>query len=213
MAERTADRDPSISSSATEADHFDDKDKICSSESLLANLNTSADHESGDDMERIGLLPTEDQDDQMKPAHSKQGPAKGSAIIWMVVNTLATIGIVSSSADIFRFAVFTNIVGLIGLHKQNYLFRFILKTCTTFLRDLSFLYNMAHAIHTFSTSIPTRYFLTQKSSSQRNHPFGNYNGVKRHSSKFIPRLFDYYFLPSRAYSTYTNRCTYELRFI
>jgi solute carrier family 35 protein E3 len=93
MTERAIDREPSISSSVTEAETFDDNEKNRSStDGGFVNLKSPEEMEIGDDVERAELLPEE---------HEKPPPAKQpetsmrSSVIWMVVNTLATIGIVS----------------------------------------------------------------------------------------------------------------------
>lgn len=92
MTERATDREPSITSSVTEAETFDDNEKPGSStDGAFANLKSPEEMEIGDDVERAELLPAE---------HEKPPPAKQpetsmrSSIVWMVVNTLATIGIV-----------------------------------------------------------------------------------------------------------------------
>lgn len=94
MAERSTDRAPSVSSSVTEAEAFDDNEKgttPSSSNGSYVILKTPDELEIGDDVERAGLLPG----DQEKPAQPQLDNSAQSAVIWMVVNTLATIGIVS----------------------------------------------------------------------------------------------------------------------
>jgi solute carrier family 35, member E3 len=90
MAERAADLAPSASSSVTEAEVYDynEKDGVDSS---FVKVNTPGDVEQGDDVERAELLPAEHE----KPAPAKPDNSTRTAVIWMVVNTLATIGIVS----------------------------------------------------------------------------------------------------------------------
>jgi solute carrier family 35 protein E3 len=89
MAERLVERAPSISSSVTEAEAYDDHEK---GSPLLSALKTPDELEIGDDVERAELLPQENE----KAQPPKPDPSMKSAGIWMVVNTLATIGIVSS---------------------------------------------------------------------------------------------------------------------
>lgn len=91
----TAERRPSISSSDTAAELlFDENEKNhkTSSEGSYANMKTPEEMEIGDDEERGELLP--------QPSLEKPEPAPESsmkvAAAWMVVNTLATIGIVCS---------------------------------------------------------------------------------------------------------------------
>jgi solute carrier family 35 protein E3 len=94
MAERAADREPSISSSVTEAETFDDNEKH-GTEGSFVKVKTPEEVEHGDDVERAELL----REDHEKPAAPpKPDNSTRSAIIWMVVNTLATIGIVSLEA-------------------------------------------------------------------------------------------------------------------
>ncbi|KAE8444405.1 hypothetical protein EG329_000605 [Mollisiaceae sp. DMI_Dod_QoI] len=99
MAERPTDREPSISSSVTEAEAFDDNEKSGSStEGGFVKLKSPEEMEIGDDVERAELLPEEHE----KPPQPKQPETSmRSAIIWMVVNTLATIGIVFTNKAIF----------------------------------------------------------------------------------------------------------------
>lgn len=95
MTERAADREPSISSSVTEAEAFDDNEKNGSSTSDggFVNLKSPEEMEIGDDVERAELLP---EDHEKAPPAKQPDTSMRSSIIWMVVNTLATIGIVSS---------------------------------------------------------------------------------------------------------------------
>jgi solute carrier family 35 protein E3 len=88
MADRTVERAPSISSSVTEAEAYDDHEKVAP---ILTSLKTPDELEIGDDVERAELLPRENE----KPQSPKPDTSMKSAGIWMVVNTLATIGIVS----------------------------------------------------------------------------------------------------------------------
>lgn len=91
MAERSADRTPSVSSSVTEADSYDEKNNDMKRVDSFTKLRSPDELEIGDDVERAGLLPQ--QAEQEKPQAAD--PSMKSAVVWMVVNTLATIGIVS----------------------------------------------------------------------------------------------------------------------
>jgi solute carrier family 35 protein E3 len=116
MAERSADRAPSVSSSVTEAEAYDENEKNGtrnSTEVSFIKVKSPEDLEIGDEVERAELLPA----DHEKPPQPTHDSSVRSAFVWMVVNTLATIGIVSSKsqlADIMREAnqvllqVFTN---------------------------------------------------------------------------------------------------------
>jgi len=100
MAERSTDRAPSISSSVTEAEAYDDNEKNgtrSSTEGSYVKLKTPDELEIGDDVERAELLPAE----QEKPPQPKPDNSMRSALVWMVVNTLATIGIVFTNKAIF----------------------------------------------------------------------------------------------------------------
>lgn len=88
MADRPADRAPSVSSSVTEADAYDDHEKMAG----VSSLKDPEELEIGDDIESAGLLPLE----QEKPEAKKSDNSARTAALWMIVNTLATIGIVSS---------------------------------------------------------------------------------------------------------------------
>lgn len=92
MADRSADRVPSSSSSVTDAEHFDENEKMTSSNTSFVKVKAEDDVEAGDDVERAELLPEEHVD---KPAPVVKDNSTRTAVIWMVVNTLATIGIVS----------------------------------------------------------------------------------------------------------------------
>ena len=89
MAERPTDLAASVSSSVTEAEVYDDNEKQATDASFVQV--TPRDVESGDDVERAELLPAE----QEKAAPAKPDHSTRTAVIWMAVNTLATIGIVS----------------------------------------------------------------------------------------------------------------------
>jgi solute carrier family 35 protein E3 len=97
MAERSNERADSISSSVTEAETFDGSvgaSSLSTTDGAFTKLKAPEEMEIGDDLEeRAGLLPAEQQDE--KPQPSAQDNSTRTAVIWMVVNTLATIGIVS----------------------------------------------------------------------------------------------------------------------
>jgi len=92
-----AERRPSISSgSSTEPEIiFDEneKNRKTSSEGSYVNMKTPEEMEIGDDEERGDLLP------QMSQEKAEPVPENSvrSGAMWMIVNTLATIGIVRSS--------------------------------------------------------------------------------------------------------------------
>ncbi|KAF4630411.1 hypothetical protein G7Y89_g7728 [Cudoniella acicularis] len=98
MAERSADREPSISSSTTDAEIFDENEKNANAEGTFTSLKSPDELDIGDDVERTGLLPAADHE---KPVPAEPESSMRSAIIWMVVNTLATIGIVFTNKAIF----------------------------------------------------------------------------------------------------------------
>ncbi|KAH8594765.1 triose-phosphate transporter family-domain-containing protein [Bisporella sp. PMI_857] len=92
---------PSVSSSVTETEPYDEKNGMRSSpEGSFVNLKAPDEMdigELGEDVERMELLPpTDDEKPQPTPDTSTR-----TAIIWMVVNTLATIGIVFTNKAIF----------------------------------------------------------------------------------------------------------------
>lgn len=93
MAERSSDRAASVSSSVTEADNYDEKNGDSRSEGSFVKLKSPEELDVDDDVERAELLPQEPQPE--KP-NTTEGSVR-SAAIWMVINTLATIGIVSGS--------------------------------------------------------------------------------------------------------------------
>ena len=94
MAERSIDRTPSIASSVTEAEAFDDNEKTAlgSTDGSVTNLKSPEEMEIDDDVERVGLLPQDEQEKPPQPATKDNTTT--TAVVWMVVNTLATIGIV-----------------------------------------------------------------------------------------------------------------------
>jgi solute carrier family 35 protein E3 len=101
MTESSTDRDrtASISSSTTEAESYDDTGKLggkSSEEESYVNLKTPEELEIGDDVERAELLAQSEQEKPPAPESTLR-----SSIIWMVVNTLATIGIVFTNKAIF----------------------------------------------------------------------------------------------------------------
>ena len=95
MADRSTERPASISSSHTETEALDDHEKngtASSSDGSYVKLKTPDEMDIGDDIERAELLPP----DQEKPEPQPIPPDNSTrtAAIWMIVNTLATIGIV-----------------------------------------------------------------------------------------------------------------------
>ncbi|CAG8959375.1 hypothetical protein HYFRA_00001273 [Hymenoscyphus fraxineus] len=99
MADRTADRVPSSSSSVTagDVDHYDENEKMVSSNGSFVKLKAEDVEEIGDDVERAELLP----EVHVEKAAPVKDNSTRTAIIWMVVNTLATIGIVFTNKAIF----------------------------------------------------------------------------------------------------------------
>ncbi|KAK2628589.1 hypothetical protein QTJ16_001692 [Diplocarpon rosae] len=98
MAEQSIDRTSSVRSSITEADAFEDQEKYGSGEGSFVKLKTPEELETGDDIERAELLPAVDEKAASQP---KQETSTRQAVTWMVVNTLATIGIVFTNKAIF----------------------------------------------------------------------------------------------------------------
>jgi len=100
MADRMADKPSSSSSSVTEHDSFHDPEKSGSRDSDDGRfaLKTPDELEKDNDFEREGLLPEEEK------APAPPTSTARSSLIWMVVNTLATIGIVCYSSSISDFS-------------------------------------------------------------------------------------------------------------
>jgi len=82
------DRIVSASSSVTAAEPYDDNEKMSE-----GRLKTPDEMDIGDDIERAELLSEHDEGEKPAPA-PKPDTSTRTAVIWMVVNTLATIGIV-----------------------------------------------------------------------------------------------------------------------
>jgi hypothetical protein len=95
MADRAGDRALSPSSSLTEADNFDDE-KGANGSSSYVKVKAPEEMEMGTDIERAELLQPVDQQKSAEPEKS----SVRTAVIWMVVNTLATIGIVCRSLTV-----------------------------------------------------------------------------------------------------------------
>jgi solute carrier family 35, member E3 len=90
-----ADRTISISSSGTEAEAYEnEKNHSPTYDSSHVNMKTPEEMEMGEDVEeRAGLLPAVMAVAQEKAAEPEKATVR-SAVIWMTINTLATIGIV-----------------------------------------------------------------------------------------------------------------------
>lgn len=96
-----ADRDAEIAgSSSSEHNTVHDKaeNEICMVENVMPPATLPDEIDMGDDVERAGLLPNTIEE---KPALSKSENSTTLAVIWMIVNTLATIGIVFTNKSIF----------------------------------------------------------------------------------------------------------------
>jgi solute carrier family 35 protein E3 len=102
MADHLGDR-TSVSSSITEAEAYMEGEKKLSHDGSFVEMKRPEEMEMGSDIERAELLPGSRQPE--KTVETAPSTAR-AAIIWMVVNTLATIGIVShthpSTCDPFR---------------------------------------------------------------------------------------------------------------
>jgi solute carrier family 35 protein E3 len=81
------DRAPSVSSSITEGPD----EKKNSSDGSFVKLKAGEGSEAGDDVERA-----EDHEEEKPAAPTAKHNSTRTAILWMVVNTLATIGIVNN---------------------------------------------------------------------------------------------------------------------
>ena len=103
MAERSTNRAPSVSSSEAETSDENEKSSTLgsSTDEPFTKPTFPEDLETGDDVERAGLLSAE-QEDQEKAQPPAQEASTRTAFIWMVVNTLATIGIVGDMASEVR---------------------------------------------------------------------------------------------------------------
>ena len=93
MADRPGDRSASVSSSITEAEAYDENEKSHSpTDSSYVHTKTPEEMEAGDE-ERAELIPAAVHVVQEKATEPEKATVR-SAVIWMVINTLATIGIV-----------------------------------------------------------------------------------------------------------------------
>ncbi|KAG4431629.1 hypothetical protein IFR05_012892 [Cadophora sp. M221] len=90
------DRIASASSSVTAAEPYDDNEKMSE-----GRLKTPDEMDIGDDIERAELLSEHDDGDEKPAPAPKPDTSTRTAVIWMVVNTLATIGIVFTNKAIF----------------------------------------------------------------------------------------------------------------
>ncbi|KAI9746433.1 MAG: hypothetical protein M1818_000146 [Claussenomyces sp. TS43310] len=91
MADRLGDRSGSVSSAEAEAyDHGEKSPMRTSHDGSFIKLTTPEEMERGSDIERAELVPPV----QPEKGPESDGTSARAAIIWMVVNTLATIGIV-----------------------------------------------------------------------------------------------------------------------
>ena len=205
MPERSS--SPSISSSITENEPYGDEKNGTKTSSDGSYVNLKAPEEMdigdiGDDVERMELLPpTEQEKTQPAPDNSMK-----SAVIWMVVNTLATIGIVRCANFTWQWLE-TNMRCAIGLHQQSYLLGSFVETRTAYVRGLSLFYNMAYAFYPLAASIC--YVCPKKSGYQGDYPSRRGYVTKCYSTQSLTRIFNSYILPSCSDSPDTYGCTYE----
>lgn len=97
MADRVGDRAGPASSPEAEAyDHGEKSPARSSNDGSFIKLKTADEMERGSDVERAELLQAPPQE----KAAEAEGTSARAAIVWMVVNTLATIGIVGITMDI-----------------------------------------------------------------------------------------------------------------
>jgi solute carrier family 35 protein E3 len=94
MAERSSERDPSIGRGENET--FNEKRSSRDSSEGSYAVKTPEEMEMGDEVERDRLLQEEDSQKTVSTPPPSEGTTR-SAVIWMVVNTLATIGIVRAA--------------------------------------------------------------------------------------------------------------------
>lgn len=93
MADHPADRSVSVSSSITEAEAYDENEKNQSpTDSSYVHMKKPEEMDIGDE-ERAELIPAAVHVVQEKATEPEKATVR-SAVIWMVINTLATIGIV-----------------------------------------------------------------------------------------------------------------------
>jgi solute carrier family 35, member E3 len=94
MAERPSDRSVSVSSSRIEAEAYDENEKNHSptTDNSYVYMKTPEEMEIGDE-ERAELIPAAVHVVQEMATEPEKATVR-SAVIWMVINTLATIGIV-----------------------------------------------------------------------------------------------------------------------
>jgi solute carrier family 35, member E3 len=104
MAERPGDHSVSVSPSITEAEAYDENEKSHSpTDSSYVHMKTPEEMEIGDE-ERAELIPSVVHVAQEKATEPEKATVR-SAVIWMVVNTLATIGIVGLRLDCIRLRI------------------------------------------------------------------------------------------------------------
>jgi hypothetical protein len=205
MAATRSDRPPSISSSVTEAEVFDDEKHGAagSSDGSFVKLKTPDEIEAGDDVERAELLPG----GQEKAPQPKAENSTKAAAAWMVVNTLATIGIVSF-ANLCRLRGIPADPMTPGLHEQGNLFRPVTEVGATHLRSLSFLHNMAYALYPLPASICD--VRPKEGCNQRDYSLGNCHVSQCHPPESLAGVLDRHILPSSTNPTDTHGCVDEL---
>jgi solute carrier family 35, member E3 len=104
MADRVQDRDGSIGSSSTEAEPYDESEKNQpNGDSSYVHLKTPEEMEIADE-ESAELLPAAAHVVQQTATETEKTSVR-TAVIWMVVNTLATIGIVSLALEILALVM------------------------------------------------------------------------------------------------------------
>lgn len=108
MADRPVDRSVSVSSSIIEAEAYDEKEKNHSptTDSSYVHMKTPEEMEIGDE-EKAELIPAAMHVAQEKATEPEKATVR-SAMIWMVINTLATIGIVCPHLETIRLRLLIN---------------------------------------------------------------------------------------------------------
>ncbi|KAK8049913.1 Solute carrier family 35 member E3 [Apiospora phragmitis] len=170
----------SVASLSTEGDNEKYSSFDGGNQDRISQHTAVDDAEAQNSRENDGLLGKNEDDDQQTHPQTPEAPPKKSggmttAIIWMVVNTLATIGIVFTNKAIFSDPS--------------------PETRATQLRGIPLLRHLPHAIH------PVAATAGLLRAAQDHHPRDSSplcrHGIERHSAKLVPGILQCHFLPSR----------------
>lgn len=134
------------------------------------------------------------------------------AIAWMIVNTLATVGIASNPQNTRDAGMYICLLtNATGLHQQGHILGAAMEAISAYVRFYPFPHDLVSPFYSFSITI--WHLRTSPCSQAAPNPSGYCDVLQRHSAESIVGLLNRHILPNCTNTADTNGRHHELPLI